>query len=627
MPKTSRRITVRPMTLRQVEVARVEDVTPGMRRVTLAGEQLGAFTAADGSAQPAFGSTGFDDDLRLLFPYPGESTTALPVQTGKTLDHPRDPRPLSKAYTVRRWNTDARELDVDFVRHGIGVATTWACRTQPGDRIHFYGPSLSRALPDDADWLLVAGDDTALPAIARLLEALPDDARAQVFIEVAEDDHCQEFGANPAIDITWLSRAGAEAGTTTLLRDAVKSTDWWEGRPFAWVAGEHSAVRDLRRHLVEDRGVPKTDIEFTGYWRRGGAVASETDAAVPDLEKTVHPYTRAHDLTELVPPIAIRTAVELGVFDLISRGVTSVSDLATRTESNKRALGKLLRYLQTLEILKQPEPGRYALAPVGEVLTNDFFSDSLHPGGTSGRTILGLYGLTESIRTGQPAYVSVTGRSFSEVEADPAYVAEVLERTARFANVLAPALVELPVLSAAGHVIIRSKGAVSEARELTNANPTVRVTILAPVEHLDWLRHDLPDSVPDTDQRARITIVAHASTEPSTPADVVLLVYALGALDDTAATEALRAAAANLDADGRVLLVEHTFNTDDLDEHEGEADLIGLTRDGVGLRTLDELDALFTDAGLTRTTTHTVGWGAKVHELTPTRGVEELLDG
>ncbi|MGB4780400.1 siderophore-interacting protein [Microbacterium sp.] len=566
------------MTLREVAVARAIDVTPGMRRVTLVGAQLEAFTAADGSSQPPFDSTGFDDDIRLLFPYPGETEPVLPAQNGRTLDHPRDPRPLSKVYTVRRWNPETRELDIDFVKHGIGIATTWAYRAQPGDRIHFFGPSVSRALPQDADWLLVAGDDTALPAIARLLEELPDDARAQVFIEVAEDPHRQDLrpvveraqrDETSHIEITWLSRNGAAAGTTTLLRDAVKVADWWEGRPFAWVAGEHSAVRDLRRHLVEDRGMPKADIEFTGYWRRGEAVASETDAAVPDLEKTVHPYTRAHDLTELVPPLAIRTAIELSVFDLISRGVTSVSDLATRSGSDERALGKLLRYLRTLDILKQSEPGRYQLAPVGEVLTNEFLVDALHPEGISGRGTLGLFGLTESIRTGQSAYASVTGRSFAEIEADPVHVAELLERSARFADHLAPALAELPALAAATQIVVRSKGANSEAREITAANPNAHVTIAAPPAHVEWLRRDLPDSVPDAAQRDRISIVESAPTDPAPAADVALLVYAIGALDDITAAEALRAAAVNLAPTGRVLLVEHTFDTDDLDEHDG----------------------------------------------------------
>ncbi|HEX7096848.1 MAG TPA: siderophore-interacting protein, partial [Acidimicrobiales bacterium] len=253
MPKTSRRLTVHPLTLREVTVARVTDLTPGMRRITLAGPQLGPFTSANGFAQPAFDSSGFDDSIRLLFCYPGETEPVLPVQLETGLAMPRDRRLLSRAYTVRRWEPEAGELDIDVVKHGIGVGTSWAYRTEPGARVHFYGPSTSRALPDDADWLLVAGDETALPAIARLLDELPDDARAQVFVEVADDEHRLDLRALPNVEVTWLVRGGAPAGTTTLLVNAVKSSDWWDGRPYAWLAGERTAVRDLRRHLLPSR--------------------------------------------------------------------------------------------------------------------------------------------------------------------------------------------------------------------------------------------------------------------------------------------------------------------------------------------------------------------------------------
>jgi NADPH-dependent ferric siderophore reductase len=617
MPKTSRRLTVHPLTLREVEVARVVDLTPGMRRITLTGAQLRAFTSANGFPQPAFDSTGFDDDIRLVFCYPGQAEPVLPVQKEKGIDLPRDPRPLSRIYTVRRWDPAAGELDVDFVRHGIGVGTTWAYRAEVGDRIHFVGPSATRALPHDADWLLVAGDDTAIPAIARLLDELPETSRARVFIEVAEHGHRQELRELPGVEVTWLVRDGAEAGTATLLVDAVRNGDWWAGRPFAWLAGEQRSVRDIRRHLVEDRGVPKEDIEFIGYWRRGEVVALETDRAMPDPGRTRTPFEKLHDLAELVAPIAIRTAVELGVPELISRGVTGVRDLAAKVDADERALGKLLRYLHTLGILTGAEPGHYVLTPVGEVLTLEFMIDLLHPAGAAGREMLGILGLTESIRTGRASYPSVTGQTFAEVRTGQDYEDRYLERLAKFQAALAEPIARSAVLDGVRHLVLHSGGAGAQAREFVAARPDLRVTICALPAQADWLRRDLPDTIPDEPQRARVGVVEQSVFEPSPPADAVFVIRAFKNLPDADAAHALRRAAGNLLPGGRVLLIEDTFDLDDLDEHDGEADLLALTVHGSGLRTAAELDAVITRAGLVHAARHTVGWGTTVHDLVP----------
>lgn len=617
MPKTSRRLTVHPLTLREVEVVQVVDLTPGMRRVTLAGEQLGTFTSANGSAQLAFTSTGFDDDIRLLFCYPGQAEPVLPVQQETGLDMPKDPRPLSRTYTVRRWDAEAGELEVDFVKHGIGVGTTWAYRAQPGDRIHFYGPSSSKTFPVDADWLLVAGDDTAIPAVARLLDELPGDARAQVFIEVAEDVHRLELRDLPGVEVTWLVRDGAEAGTTTQVVDAVKNAEWWNGRPFAWVAGERTAVRDLRRHLVEDRHMPKQDVEFTGYWRRGEVVALDSDDAMPDPERSKTPFDQMHELTELIAPTAIRTAVELGIPELISRGVTSVAELAARAGADMRALGKLLRYLHALDVVAETQPGHYRLRPLGEVLTVEFMADYLRPAGAIGRELLGIHGLTEAIRTGRSSYASVTGQTFAQVRADQNYEDRHLERIAEFTPALAVPIATSDLLKGVEHLVIHSDGAGALAAEFVATHADLRVTICALPAQADWLRRDLPDTIGDEHQRARVGVVEQSVLDPSPAADAVLISRALKPLNDTDAAHALRRAAENLTAAGRVLLIEETFNLDDLDEHDGEEDLLALTVHGSGLRTAAELDVIIARAGLTRNTTHTVGWGTTIHELIP----------
>ncbi|MCC6437336.1 MAG: SIP domain-containing protein, partial [Acidimicrobiales bacterium] len=433
--------------------------------------------------------------------------------------------------------------------------------------------------------------------------------------EVAEESHRLELRALPHVEVTWLVRDGAEAGTTTLLRDAVRDSGWWEGRPVAWLAGEHTAVRDLRRHLLEERGVPKEDIEFSGYWRRGEVVVLETDGAVPDPEKSATPFEKLHELTELVRPIAIRSAVELGVPELISRGVTSVADLAGRTESDERALGKLLRYLHAVDILTETEPGHYGLTPVGEVLTVEFVANSLHPAGVTGREMLGIYGLTESIRSGQPSYASVTGQTFTDVRAEQDYEDRYLERLARFQPALAEPIAKSDLLAGVRHLVIHSGGAGAQAREFVAVHQDLCVTICALPAQADWLRRDLPDTIPDEQQRARVSVVEQSVFEPSPAADAVFISRAFTSLPDADAAHALRRASEHLLPGGRVLLIEEVFDTNDLDEHDGEEDLVALTCHGSGLRTATELDAVISQAGLVRTTTHTVGWGTTVHEL------------
>ncbi|MBQ7804783.1 siderophore-interacting protein [Rhodococcus sp. (in: high G+C Gram-positive bacteria)] len=276
MPRNTRPTTAYSVTLRELEVRRVTDVTPGMRRVTLTGAQLDTFTNADGFAEPAFVSTGFDDDLRLLFAYPGETDPVLPVIVDGTVTFAAGRRPLARAYTVRRYDPRTSELDVDFVVHGGGVATTWARDAGPGDRMHIAGPSVSQGLPEDCEYLLVVGDETAIPAIARLLEELPADARGHVFVEIADSAHIQSVRELPGVSVTWLPREGAEPGTNSLLLDAVSAVEWPDGRVFAWLAGEQATIRSLRRHLIRDRGIAKTDIDFTGYWKRSDTVRTDS---------------------------------------------------------------------------------------------------------------------------------------------------------------------------------------------------------------------------------------------------------------------------------------------------------------------------------------------------------------
>ncbi|MDK0523287.1 siderophore-interacting protein [Streptomyces sp. ML-6] len=257
-----------PVALRELVVARIVDVTAGMRRVTLTGDQLGTFTSADGTKWPPFTSPGFDDDIRLLFPYPGESEPVLPLVEDGRVTFAEGRRPIARAYTVRRYDPRGRELDVDIVLHSDGVASNWARAVAPGDRMHIAGPAKTQEIPIGADRLLIAGDDTAIPAIARLLEELPADTRGRVFIDVEHTSHAQELCGPAGVDVTWLPRNPSAPSHPGGLLEAIRTMDWAKEEWFAWLAGEQSAVQEIRRHLVRDRHMPKSAIDFTGYWKR-----------------------------------------------------------------------------------------------------------------------------------------------------------------------------------------------------------------------------------------------------------------------------------------------------------------------------------------------------------------------
>lgn len=620
MPRQNRPTTVYPIALRELEVLRVADVTPGLRRVTLTGEQLAAHRTPDGFEQREFVSAGFDDDIRLLFPYPGETEPVLPTLKDGGLTFPKERKVLAKVYTVRSYDPETRELEVDFVKHGVGVATTWAYRTTPGDRIHVAGPSNSLGLPEGADWLLVLGDDTAAPAIARLLDELPEDARGEVFIEIAEADHAQKLRELPGVRVTWLSRDGAEPGSTNLLLDALRGVEWRDGEVFAWLAGEQATVRDLRRHLIEERGVEKTRIDFTGYWKRSEVVALEEDPAVPDPERNEEAFEKFHEQAELLPPLAIRIAANLGIAELISRGVTGVAELAERTGTQQRALAKFLRYLEAIEILEQVADGEtgYRLSETGEFLTNEYVLDVLRTDGVTARREQAFLGLEESLRTGQASFAGVTGQDYASLRRDEAFEHKLLENTAQYAAYLAAPLAAAQSLAAARRIVVHSNGAGAIAAELTARLPEAAVVLVALPTQAGWLRGDLPRTVADEARRQRIEVLEQSVFEPGPQADTVLLVRTLVEHPDAEAAHILRRAAAGLDSGGRVLLVEDTFDTEELDEHDAEADLLHLALHGSGHRTDAELDQVIQSAGLQVAATETIGWGTVIRTLTPT---------
>lgn len=193
-------------------------------------------------------------------------------------------RPLSRTYTPRHFDAARGELTIDFVLHGEGPASTWAAQAQVGQPMVIAGPGRAYELDAQAEWLLIAGDESAIPAIATILEVVPGRLRTQVLIEV--NDAADEFAiaqAGPHINIRWLHRAKPIVGQGSIavagveLAAAVGAFQPPSGLGSVYVACEAGAMRGIRRHLLVDRALPREWLTTRGYWKQGATDHPDRD--------------------------------------------------------------------------------------------------------------------------------------------------------------------------------------------------------------------------------------------------------------------------------------------------------------------------------------------------------------
>ncbi|WP_202368961.1 siderophore-interacting protein [Pseudomonas sp. MWU318] len=240
---------------RKLEVLRVVDLTPRMRRITLGGPELAGFI-----------SLGTDDHVKLLFPQNAEQAAALETMVlGAGKDN--GPLPEMRDYTPRRYDLEKLELDIDFVLHGDGPASTWAEQAQPGQFLHIGGPRGSMIVPDIFDSYLLIGDETALPAIARRLEDLASNRKALVVIEVENGAEQQLLESAAQVNVIWVLREGGKDNLLT----TVKQLQVPKGNLYAWVATETKVSRQIRRVLLDEHGLNEQFIKAVGYWRAEGS--------------------------------------------------------------------------------------------------------------------------------------------------------------------------------------------------------------------------------------------------------------------------------------------------------------------------------------------------------------------
>lgn len=263
-----------PPNFRLMRVVSTRRITPHMQRIRLAGENLLRFSGLG------------NIHCKLLVPPAGVEPEWPALDAQGSFRWPGGPgKPSVRKYTIRSVDAQAGTLDIDLVVHGDkGPGSAWAIAAKPGDLIGMVGPG-GRGIRQ-ADWHLLAGDETALPAIARALENLPPDSRGVALIEVADSAEEQDIVLPQGFELKWLHRNGAAPGTTTLLADAVRSVEVPAGeeRVFVWAGCEFSAFRDIRSHVRNVLKLGKEQHLVTSYWRRG---VSEDGASRLDAVSTV----------------------------------------------------------------------------------------------------------------------------------------------------------------------------------------------------------------------------------------------------------------------------------------------------------------------------------------------------
>jgi len=246
-----------PRTPILAQVKSTSALTPHMIRIVLESEGLRGFPVGEFT----------DHYVKLQLPPPGASYSPPfdPARIKESLG--KDQWPRQRTYTVRDADPGSGTITIDFVTHGTGLAGPWARTARPGDLIQLVGPGGAYSPDPDADWHLLAGDDAAIPAIAVALERIPAGKPAIVILEVEDESERHELATPGEMSLTWLYRGGAEHTAEPRILSVVESLELPDGRCQAFVHGEAGMVREVRRHLVNDRAMDVLDLSATGYWK------------------------------------------------------------------------------------------------------------------------------------------------------------------------------------------------------------------------------------------------------------------------------------------------------------------------------------------------------------------------
>ena len=238
-----------------------QQLSPGMIRLTFGGEGLSRFR-----------STGIGDEyLRLFFPNEETGKLHLPhISDDGRWTYPDGQDAIRCApYTVRRFQPEQGVLDIDFVVHKGGVASEWAQRAGPGDRVTMNNPRGLYTPPADMVWQLLVADATGLPALSRIIEQTPAHVQSRVFVEVATAQDELVLPAHPGATVTWLHRSGNGVAPSRM-GEVVQAVPLPQTPGYVWVAGEQRVVRAIRKFVRGELKLPAERYELVGYWTANG---------------------------------------------------------------------------------------------------------------------------------------------------------------------------------------------------------------------------------------------------------------------------------------------------------------------------------------------------------------------
>ena len=245
-----------PPPFRTVAVRNVRSLTPRMVKVTFGGAELAGLEVD----QPAA-------SVRLLVPSPGAAGLVIPKWNGNEFLLDDGSRPIIRTFTPLNLDAEGLQLELDVVRHAGGAISSWAEAAQPGDEAAISGPGRGYVVDAAASGFLLAGDETALPAIGQLISATPAAIPVQVIVEIVHADAETQLPAHPALSNEWVVRTAGDLPGAALV-PAIANATIGRGAK-VWAAGEAAAMHRVRRHLFDDRGLPRSDVTVRGYWKHG----------------------------------------------------------------------------------------------------------------------------------------------------------------------------------------------------------------------------------------------------------------------------------------------------------------------------------------------------------------------